>query len=156
MSDDENLPGSSTRDADDFTPSPNLAAGTLAGAGAALLGAIAWAVITDLINMQIGWMAVGIGFLVGFAVNRFGRGYTQGFALTGAVFSLLGCLLGNVLATLGLAAVQENVGFLTMLSRLTPALALAILQDTFEPMDLLFYGIAVYEGYKFSIRPPKE
>ena len=23
---------------------------------------------------------------------------------------------------------------------------------TFSPMDLLFYGIAVYEGYKFSFR----
>jgi hypothetical protein len=23
---------------------------------------------------------------------------------------------------------------------------------TFSPMDLLFYGIAIYEGYKFSFR----
>ena len=24
---------------------------------------------------------------------------------------------------------------------------------TFSPMDLVFYGIAMYEGYKFSFRP---
>ena len=24
--------------------------------------------------------------------------------------------------------------------------------ETFHPMDLLFYGIAIYEGYRFSFR----
>jgi hypothetical protein len=24
---------------------------------------------------------------------------------------------------------------------------------TFAPMDLVFYGIAIYEGYKLSLRP---
>jgi hypothetical protein len=26
------------------------------------------------------------------------------------------------------------------------------MRATFNPMDLLFYGIAVYEGYRFSFR----
>jgi hypothetical protein len=26
------------------------------------------------------------------------------------------------------------------------------MQATFNPMDLLFYGIGVYEGYRFSFR----
>jgi hypothetical protein len=27
-----------------------------------------------------------------------------------------------------------------------------VMMDAFSPMDLLFYGIAIYEGYKFSFR----
>jgi hypothetical protein len=27
-----------------------------------------------------------------------------------------------------------------------------LMSISFSPMDLLFYGIAVYEGYKFSFR----
>jgi hypothetical protein len=31
-----------------------------------------------------------------------------------------------------------------------------VLQATFHPLDLLFYGLAVYEGYKLSFSPIKE
>ena len=48
----------------------SLPMGLMAGAGAALLGAIGWAVITALTKFQIGFMAVGVGFLVGTAVRR--------------------------------------------------------------------------------------
>jgi len=39
-----------------------------------------------------------------------------------------------------------------VLSHLNPELAAALLQSGFSPMDLLFYGIAAYEGYRFSFR----
>jgi hypothetical protein len=33
-----------------------------------------------------------------------------------------------------------------------PTVAMELLVATFSPMDLLFYGIAVYEGYHLSFR----
>lgn len=33
-----------------------------------------------------------------------------------------------------------------------PAVAIELLKATMSPMDFVFYGIAVYEGYKFSFR----
>ena len=31
-------------------------------------------------------------------------------------------------------------------------MAFELLKATLDPMDFLFYGIAVYEGYRFSLR----
>jgi hypothetical protein len=46
----------------------------LFGTGAALLGTIVWFVISRAIEGTWGWMAIGVGFLVGVAVRRGGRG----------------------------------------------------------------------------------
>jgi hypothetical protein len=37
-----------------------------------------------------------------------------------------------------------------MLTHLNPTIAYALMQATFSPIDLLFYGLAIYEGYRFS------
>lgn len=48
-------------------------------------------------------------------------------------------LAGGVCAGLGATLAQ-------------PKLAWELLRLAFQPLDLLFYGIALYEGYKFSFR----
>jgi len=69
------------------------------------------------------------------------------------VLSLLGCAGGNLLAICGVIARQEGVPFLELVSRLDPGVAQGLMVATFSPMDLLFYGIAVWEGYRLSFRP---
>lgn len=132
----------------------NLPLGTAAGFVAAALGAGLWAIVTVATKFQIGWMAVGIGFLVGYAVQRFGKGTTKIFGIVGAGLALFGCVLGNLLSACGLAAADANVPFLDIaLPVFThPMLALHFLGAMFSPMDLLFYGIALMEGYKLSFR----
>lgn len=125
----------------------------LAGLVAAAAGAAAWALVTVLTQMQIGWMAVGIGFLVGLAVRKFGKGSAPSFQALGAVLSLVGCLAGNLLAVCIFAGRREDVPLMTILAGLTPSLAVRLIVETFSPMDLLFYGLAVYEGYKFARVP---
>ncbi|HKY32041.1 MAG TPA: hypothetical protein VJV23_05845 [Candidatus Polarisedimenticolia bacterium] len=131
----------------------NLMLGIAGGAAAALAGAAAWAGVTVGTGYQIGWMAVGVGFLVGVTVRALGKGVDQSFGLSGALLSLLGCAAGNLFAMCGLLAQQEGVPFVQVVSQLTPGMARELMTLSFSPMDLLFYGIAVYEGYKFSIRP---
>ncbi len=130
----------------------NLAMGVLAGTGAALAGAAVWAVVTVVTQYQIGWMAVGVGFLVGIAVRQFGKGIDKTFGVVGAVLALVGCLLGNLFAVCGMIAAEEGVGFLEVVSGLNAEIVMELMSATFSPMDLLFYGIAVYEGFKLSIR----
>jgi hypothetical protein len=129
-----------------------LGAGIAAGAGAALLGAAAWAAITVATGYQIGFMAIGIGFLVGWAVRSAGKGVAKTFGIAGAVLALLGCAVGNLLAAVGLVAKQEGIPFFDLLSGLSPEVALELMRATFSPIDLLFYGFAVYEGYRLSFR----
>jgi hypothetical protein len=130
----------------------NLALGAAAGAAAALIGAGAWAAITVFTHYQIGWMAVGVGFLVGLAMRTFGKGLDKVFGFVGAGLALFGCLLGNLLGVCGMIAQQEQAGFLEVFSRLDAQSVQDLMVATFSPMDLLFYAIAVYEGYKLSFR----
>lgn len=131
----------------------NLFLGGVAGLIAAAVGAGVWAAISASTGFQIGWMAVGVGFLVGFAVRMFGKGIDRSFGLVGGGLALLGCLAGNLLTIVVLVSQQEGIAVLDLLSRLNPAAAAELMMVTFSPIDLLFYGIAVYEGYRFSFRP---
>jgi hypothetical protein len=135
----------------------NVPLAILAGLAAAVVSAGIWAAVTVATKFQIGWMAVGVGFLVGYAVRWGGKGTTPVFGVIGAALALLGCLLGNLLSTCGFAANEYELSFWTVLWRVVanPSVIGELFKATFQPMDLLFYGIAVYEGFRFSVRSAK-
>lgn len=130
----------------------NLTAALAAGAVASLAGALIWAALTVATGYQIGWMAVGVGFLVGLAVRFAGKGMDQVYGVVGAALALLGCLVGNYLSIVGFAADQMDLGYLEVLSSVPFGEILGVMQETFSPIDVLFYGLALYEGYKLSFR----
>jgi hypothetical protein len=39
-----------------------------------------------------------------------------------------------------------------VITHLTPEITIELMKATFSPMDVLFYGLAVYEGFKLSTR----
>jgi hypothetical protein len=122
-----------------------------AGIAAAIVGAIAWAAVTITTEYQIGLMAIAVGFIVGFAV-RMGNGIDKIFGILGAVLSLFGCVLGNLFSIIGFVSKQEHLSLTETISRLDYSKIPAIFRATFSVMDMVFYGIAVYEGYRFSFR----
>lgn len=129
----------------------NLAFGIAASVVAAFIGAVLWAVITAITNYQIGWMAVGVGVLVGYANRIAGKGVDTSFGIAGAVISLLGCVAGNFLTVVIIVSRQESIPIIEIMSRINPDIFVTLMKETFQPMDILFYGLAVFEGYKFSI-----
>jgi len=131
----------------------SLARGLLWGAAAALAGAGAWAGITTVFEYQIGWMAVGVGVLVGQAVRHGGRGQAMAFGLAGGALSLLGCVLGNLLAGVGFVAASQDVAFLDVLVGLSASGAVELLELMSSPIDVLFYGLALHQGYKLAFHP---
>lgn len=132
----------------------NFPLGILGGVVAAIVGAILWAIISVFTERQIGWMAVGVGFLVGYAIRLLGRGVAKRFGYIGAVCSLFGCVFGNLLTICGFIARNESVPIVNVVwAVMTHPLATGeLLIKTFSPMDILFYGIAIYEGYRFAFR----
>ena len=130
----------------------NLSMGIVSGFVAAIIGAVAWGTITHITGYQIGFMAVGVGFIVGYSVRRFGKGIDVSFGVIGALLSLLGCLMGNMFTACIFISREMGMGLFTVIGRLNLEIISGILTHTFNPMDLLFYGIAIYEGYKFSFR----
>ena len=135
-----------------FQSEQNLVTGTLAGLVASVVGAGVWAGITIVTEYQIGFMAIGIGLLVGFAVQLTGKGIGQSFGVVAAVMSLAGCMLGNILTITYFVADSEQMAFMDILGQLNVAIVVDMLSATFEAVDVLFYALAVYFGYKYAFR----
>ena len=130
--------------------------GTIGAVVGAVIGAIAWAAITAATSFQIGYMAVGVGFLAGFGMRFFSGGLVRTEGIIAGAVALAGCALGNVLTgVVVIAQHQEHYStWAVALVVLThPQFAAGILRDGFNPMDLLFYAIAIYAGYRTALRP---
>jgi hypothetical protein len=121
------------------------------GLAAAFIGAIVWAIVTVTTKHQIGWMAVGVGLLVGLTV-RLAKG-GRPFAVLGACLALFGCVLGNFLSLVAFDATEQHIGVLTALGNVDYTTTASLLWDDFLSTSILFYAIAVYEGYRFSAVP---
>ena len=130
----------------------SLAMGVSAGFIAAIAGAAAWGVVTAYTGNQVGWMAIGVGFIVGFAVRIAGKGIDPTFGVVSAVLSMLGCVLGNLWTMTYFIAEKQGVPFLKAVSQLNPDIAVKIMVSTFNYMDVVFYGLALYFGYKYGFR----
>jgi hypothetical protein len=122
----------------------------LVGFAASIAGAILWALFSYLTHMVIGYMAILIGAMVGFSIRYTGRGFEMSYALMGAFFSLFGCAFGNLLTMVGFAAHEYQMGFFEILSKLSIPAVIGVMVETFRLMDVLFYGIAIYEGFRFA------
>ena len=124
----------------------------LTGIIVGIIGAILWGTITVITEFQIGYMALAIGAGVGFSMRFIGKGIDQVFGVSGGIIALLSCLLGNFFSIVGFVANLEGLGYFETLTLFDYSQLIPIMTETFSPMDLLFYAIAAYEGYKFSFR----
>lgn len=129
-----------------------LVPGVIAGVIVGILGAILWAMITVATEYQIGYMALAIGAGVGLAIRNVGNGIDPIFGYWGAGIALFSVLLGNCLGIIGFVANIEGLDYMEALVRFDYSYLPELLGETFGVIDLVFYGIAIYEGYKFSFR----
>ena len=135
-----------------FRQEQNLLMGTVSGFLAAVVGAAVWAAVTVATEYQIGWMAVGIGFLVGLAVRIGGKGIDPVFGVVGALMSLVGCVLGNLFTVAWFISVDAGITVMDVLSQMDVQIVAELMMETFQVMDVLFYGLAVYFGYRYAFR----
>lgn len=131
-------------------PPENFPLAVAAGVGAAIAGAVIWATITVAAEMKLGIIAVAIGYIVGQAIRATGHGRSQKFGILGAVCGLIGCVAGNLLGYLAFYAQATHISYMDVAGKLSVPLIERMFTAFFSPMDLIFYAIAVYEGYRFS------
>jgi hypothetical protein len=133
-------------------PNHNYLMGIIGGILGAIAGAIVWALITGVTGYQIGWVAIGVGYVVGKSVSYFGNGEHTNFRIIGVVFALLGCLLGNLIAVAIIISDYYGISLLEFIALMNFRMIIDLFVDTFEVMDLFFYGLAIYQGYKVSVK----
>ena len=126
--------------------------GLIGGAVGAVIGAAIWATITIVTEFQVGYMALGVGYLAGFGVKTMGKGIDRPFQYLGGALSLAGCMVGNLAVIIIMVSGEIGLPVAELVSRLTPSIVFEIYKDTFDFMDLLFYALAISVGYSTSLR----
>ena len=130
----------------------NFALAIPAGLAAAVLGAVLWAGFVYVTNYELGLIAVAVGALVGFAVRKAGQGVDPKFGVLGAVCAAFGWALGTLLVVVAMVSKAADVSMLDVVGRLGLGGCISAAIENGDAMELLFLGIAVYEGWKFAFK----
>ncbi|EAY26713.1 hypothetical protein [Microscilla marina] len=130
----------------------NFLMGLLAGFGASLLGAALWATIVAFTGINFGLMALLVGAMVGFAVQKAGKGLGIKFGIAGAVLAAFGCFTGNILGIFAYMAYQLDTNLFSLLSKVPISFVLKIYFNEIGPISIILYIIAIVEGYKLAFR----
>jgi len=88
----------------------------LAGAAAAMAGAMVWAIVALSTNFVFQALSIAIGAACGFAVGHYGRSVDRRYARMSAYFCILACVSGELLVAY---ALQVEIGLLYSAKSLT-------------------------------------
>jgi hypothetical protein len=130
----------------------NLMKGIVSGLVVGIIGAILWATIAVATGYNFGYLALAIGAGVGLIIRKFGNGIDPIFGYWGGGISLLSVLLGNFLSIIGFIANSVGLGYMETLMAFDYSYFPEIMRETFTVFDIFCYGMAIFEGYKFSFR----
>lgn len=133
-------------------PSSNLPLAIIGGALAAIVGAVVWAAITIITNFEVGYVAVGLAFLVGLAVRNLGRGDSQVYGVVGAICSLAGIALGKIFTLIWFVADKNSVSVFAAISHIDWGKAIQVIGENLGPIDFVFGFFAIVLGFKYSMR----
>ncbi|WP_377270877.1 hypothetical protein [Peterkaempfera sp. SMS 1(5)a] len=126
------------------------ALGVLAGVAAALIGAAVYGAIIRGTNREFSYAALAVGALVGAALGKVG-GRSQTLPVLGVPLALLGVFLGQMFGLTLLAQHETGVSVTTILTDHTGVIY-DVWKDQLGFMDVLFFGIAGFEGFLFAKR----
>jgi hypothetical protein len=128
----------------------NLVLAIFGGVAAAVAGALIWMGVQILLQLHIGYVAIAIGFMVGYAIRSLGHGSSPIYGIIGAVLTLAGCLGGEILGDLYQASTAEQ-GFFDLLLHADYVAMVQAIFSQMGPIGYFIYGIGIFEGYKLSI-----
>lgn len=143
-------------------PEQSLGLALIAGTAVGVVGALVWAAAAVSSGKQIGYLALGIGFVVGFVVRKAGRGTSWLYGVVAALCTAGSCVLGMVLSyaiqvalsespTLDAAALERLFGVLFTVS-FTEAIRASL-----DPVSGVFTLVATYQAFQLGYaRPSKD
>jgi hypothetical protein len=107
--------------------------------------------ITLATGMHGGFVAIGVGALVGLAVRFCGNGTGMIFGIIGGLLTLAGCLGGEILTMAQLSVTPDRDFYMTLINSDVTQM-ISIIFNKMDTMMYLIYAIGIFEGYKFSIK----
>ncbi len=130
----------------------NMPMAIVGGIIGALVSGGLWAAITVATETQFVFFSIVVGIIVGFIVRVLGKGMSIPFGIIGAIFSLLGCVLGNILAIVVIYSNEAGVNYGTVFQEMGMGGMIDLVISSADFMTLLMYGLAIFIGYSASSR----
>lgn len=132
-------------------PAGNPGLGVAAGIAAALIAAVIYGLIIKGTKHELGYAALAVGALVGFAVGKVG-GRNPALPVIGIPLALLGVYLGQIFGiALLISSIDGAPGVMTILTDHFGDLSHAW-KEAMDAKDFLFFGIAGLEGFVVAKR----
>ncbi|WP_030317205.1 hypothetical protein [Streptomyces sp. NRRL B-3229] len=123
----------------------NLGLGLVAAFVAAVVAAGVYGAIIGLTKHEIGWAAVGVGFLVGLAAGRLG-GRNPVLPVASAVLSLGSVYIGQLVGEAMIGAKETTLSFSELFFQHFDVLQQAWKADA-DPLTFVFFAIAAYVAF---------
>lgn len=131
----------------------NFVAAVIAGAIATLLAAAAYGIAIATWPLAYGFAAAGVGVVVGASMGFLGRGISTKFAVLAAVYTIIGCILGNLFrVVIGLAQATATSTIDVFRNSSLPVLAERTLYNI-SFVDLVYWFVAVFAAAFLARRP---
>ena len=129
----------------------NVGVAIFAGALATIVGTMVCMGFALLTGWHVGYMAAGVGIVMGFVIRGSGRGSLVIFGALGVFFTLLTCLIGEMGVAIQ-AATTQRLDFYGVLTTMNlPELAVTIVTRT-DTMMTVIYAIGIFFAFKLSRR----
>lgn len=130
----------------------NFAAAIIAGAVATILAAAAFGAIVATWTFAYGFAAAGVGIVIGHSMGFLGRGISTKFAVAAALYTMIGCALGNLAwVIINLAQATGTSPIDVLHNKPFPELAMQAVTDGFS-IYLVYWFIAIIVAVFLSRR----
>jgi len=124
----------------------------LTGSIATVLAAGIWGVIAALTGFVVSYMAIAVGTLVGFAVQLGGKGIDNKYAVLASALAIIGCISGNVAATVIYEAHTYQRPISAILSEIDAVSIIDFVQADLQFADMIFWIFAIGAAAYFAKR----
>ena len=128
----------------------NFVLAVIAGLSSSILSALIWLAIDLITGWHSAFSALGVAVLIGLSIRLSGQGSDFIYGVLGIIFTLLGCLAGEIGVSLQLATTPWFDMYGVLMHVDVIAMTFAILSQV-TPLMMVVYGIASFEAYMLSI-----
>jgi len=139
--------------AENLISEQNFAAAVIVGAVATVLAAVIYGITTAVWNFSYGFAAVGIGIAVGISMQYLGRGIRTRFAVVASVYTIVGCVLGNLFRVIMYLARENAISPLDVIRNNDFSDLAARAVSYVSYIDLIFWCVAVWFAVFLVKRP---
>lgn len=131
----------------------NFTAAVIVGAVATLLAAAAYGITVATWAFSYGFAAAGVGIVVGLSMGFLGRGISTKFVVVATLYTITGCVLGNLFRAIIELAPATATSPIDVLRSNSLSLVAERAISNVSFVDLIFWFVAVFAAVFLAKRP---